>query len=201
MRDSRDLPLTPWAELVAIGTSNAMSGLSQMIGQEIEVEELTLKRVPISSIANLVGGPDAMSVGIYLTVTGSANGHLMLMYEPKIACAFVDLIMGQPPNTTESLGEMERSALGEMGNVIGAFFLSAIADATGLDLRPSPPTVMMDMAGALLDVVSAEILLTQDETYLAETSFSASDRRISGAFFVMPSEDLLEALLTAKRAA
>ncbi|MEE8338325.1 MAG: chemotaxis protein CheC, partial [Dehalococcoidia bacterium] len=89
----------------------------------------------------------------------------------------------------------------EMGNVIGAFFLSALADATGLTLRPSPPVVMTDMAGALLDIVSADILLTQDETYLAETTFAAEDREISGVFFVMPSEELRDALLSAKRAA
>ncbi len=197
----KDVMLAPWAELVGIGTSNAMSGLSQMIGQEIEVSSFSLRRVPVSSIPELVGGPEVMAVGIYLTVSGSANGHLMLMYEPKIACAFVDLIMGSPPQTTETLGEMERSALAEMGNVIGAFFLSALADATGLTLRPSPPVVMTDMAGALLDIVSADILLTQDETYLAETTFAAEDREISGVFFVMPSEELRDALLSAKRAA
>ncbi len=197
----KDVMLAPWAELVGVGTSNAMSGLSQMIGQEVEVSSFTLRRVPVSTIAQLVGGPEVMAVGIYLTVSGSANGHLMLMYEPKIACAFVDLMMGRPPHTTEELGEMERSALAEMGNVIGAFFLNALADATGLNLRPSPPVVMTDMAGALLDVVSADILLTQDETYLAETTFSAEDREISGVFFVMPSEELRDALLSAERAA
>ena len=197
----KDVMLAPWAELVGVGTSNAMSGLSQMIGQEIEVSSFSLRRVPVSSIPELVGGPEVMAVGIYLTVSGSANGHLMLMYEPKIACAFVDLIMGNPPQTTETPGEMERSALSEMGNVIGAFFLSALADATGLTLRPSPPVVMTDMAGALLDVVSADILLTQDDTYLAETTFTGEDREISGVFFVMPSEKLRDALLSAERAA
>ncbi len=196
-----DHSLAPWAELVSVGTSNAMSGLSQMIGQEITVSSFTLRRVPVSAIPRLVGGPEVTAVGIYLTVSGSADGHLMLMYEPKIACAFVDLIMGNPADTTKVLGEMEQSALGEMGNIIGAFFLGALADATGLTLRPSPPIVMMDMAGALLDVVSADLLLTEDETYLAETTFSTPGREISGVFFVMPSEALRDALLGAERAA
>lgn len=191
----KDLELGRWAELVGLGTANAMSGLSQMIGQDIDVSSFSLRRVPVSAISDLVGGPEVMSVGIYITVTGAASGHLMLIYEPKIACAFVDLMMGNPPDHTTELGEMEQSALAEMGNVIGAFFLNALADATGLSLRPSPPNVMMDMAGALLDVVTADILLTQDETYLAETTFMTPDREISGVFFVMPSEELRNALL------
>jgi chemotaxis protein CheC len=178
-----------------------MSGLSQMVGQEISVEGFSVRRIPVTSVSHLMGGPEVTAVGIYLTVSGSADGHIMLMYEPRTACAFVDLIMGNPPNATDSLGEMERSALAEMGNVIGAFFLSALADATGLRLWLSPPAVMVDMAGALLDIVSADILLTQDDTYLAETIFTTQDREISGAFFIMPSEELRVRLLEAQRAA
>lgn len=57
------------------------------------------------------------------------------------------------------------------------------------------------MAGALLDVVSADILLTQDATYLAETTFDVADREVSGVFLVMPSEELLQTLLEQAHAA
>lgn len=185
-----------WADLVSIGTANAMAGLSQMIGQDIDVRSFQLERVPVASISTLVGGAEAQSVGIYLTVTGDADGHLMLIYEPRIAFAFVDLLMMQAPDSTTEMSPMAASALGEMGNVIGAFFLNAIADATGLSLRPSPPSIMTDMAGALLDVVTADILLYSDDTYLADTTFSTTDRDISGAFFVIPSQALLDTILS-----
>ncbi len=184
-----------WAELVSKGTTNAMLGLSQMIGQEIHVASLSLRRVPVAAVSNLMGGPDVTSVGIYISATGTAEGHLMLMYDPVIARAFVDLMMGLPPETTSVLGEMERSALGEMGNVIGSFFLNALADSTSADLRPSPPVVMTDMAGALLDIVAADIMLRQDEAFVAETQFHTGERDIAGNFFVVPSEELVDALL------
>ena len=195
------MTIGPWAELVSRGTENAMSGLSQMIGQEIEVTSFRLRRIPVADIPQMVGGPEAISVGIYLTVTGAADGHLMLIYDPRIAYAFVDLLLGQPIGTTSELGAMEESALAEMGNIIGAFFLSALADETGLTLLPSPPSVMADMAGALLDVVTADILLTQDDTFVAESSFQVAGQQVDGMFFVMPSEQLLEALVGASQAA
>jgi len=191
----------PWAELVQLGTRNAMQGLSEMIGAEIEVSDLALRLVPVTEVSQAFGGRDTEAVGIYLGVSGSADGHLMLMYEPRIALAFVDLLMGEPLQTTDSLDGMGRSALGEMGNIIGAFFLSAIADATGLSLSPSPPSVMTDMAGALLDIVSADILLTQDETYIAEATFRVQGQDINGVFMVMPTQELFETIVNHSRTA
>lgn len=186
--------LGPWADLVQLGTRRAMAGLSEMIGAEIEVSDLELRRIPVTAVSDAFGGREREAVGIYLTVSGAADGHLMLMYEPSIALAFVDLLYGEPLGTGTSLTEMGRSALGEMGNVIGAFFLNAIADATGLALLPSPPEVMTDMAGALLDIISADILQTQDETYIGEATFRVAGQDVSGVFLVMPTADLLETL-------
>ncbi len=195
-----DATASEWGHLVRLGTERAMAGLSEMIGAEIEVADLELTRVPVSEISNLFGGPETQAVGIYLTVSGSADGHLMLMYEPRIAYAFIDLLMGDPPGATVSLSDMGRSALGEMGNIIGAFFLNAISDATGLSLQPSPPEVMTDMAGALFDVVSSEVLMDRDETYLAETTFRAKGHDVSGVFMVLPTDALLDTLVAAKAA-
>jgi chemotaxis protein CheC len=186
--------LGAWADLVQLGTSQAMAGLSEMIGAEIEVSDLELRCIPVAAVSEAFGGRDREAVGIYLTVSGAADGHLMLMYEPRIALAFVDLLYGEPLGTGGALTEMGRSALGEMGNVIGAYFLNAIADATGLALLPSPPEVLTDMAGALLDIVSADILLTQDETYMGEATFSVAGQDVSGVFLVMPTPGLLDAL-------
>ena len=69
----------------------------------------------------------SQAIGIYLTVSGSADGHIMLMYNPKMAYGFVDLLMGQPEGTTKALGEIESSALGELGNIMGSSFLNALA--------------------------------------------------------------------------
>jgi chemotaxis protein CheC len=172
-----------------------------MVGQEIGVGTLGFRGVPVGEISQLVGGPETESVGIYLTVSGSASGHIMLMYDPQMAHGFVDMLMGQPPGSTQSLGDMEASALGELGNIMGSSFLNALADATGLTLMPSPPIVMRDMAGALLDVIAADILLTQDDAFVAETSFNAPDRDITGQFFVIPTRDLLKALMDSREAA
>ena len=119
---------------------------------------------------------------------------MFLLYSPPTALALVDLLLGQPPGTTTDLDEMEESAMGEVGNIMGSFFLNALSDATGLTLQPSPPAVMTDMAGAILDVAMADILQESDDALVVETSFSTEDRQIEGTLLMMPSPDLLRVL-------
>jgi chemotaxis protein CheC len=181
-----------WSDLVNQSTANAMATLSTMMGREVAVHSLGLRQVSMDEVVRLVGGPEALTVGVYLTVSGNANGHIMLMYEPKIALAFVDMLMGQEIGTTSDLGEMELSALGEMGNVVGSSFLNALADGANLRLMPSPPILFRDMAGALTTSL-ADVLMTRDEAFIADTTFRIGKSPVR-YLFVIPVESLVQAL-------
>ena len=187
--------LAVWTWLVSKGIGNAMYGLSGMIGCELAVTGLSLKQIAAKDAAELLGGPENMVVGIYLTISGDATGHLMLAHDPKIAFELIDMMTGQPLNSTRHLGEMERSVMGEMGNITGSFFLNALADATNMTLTPSPPAVMIDMAGPVLDVTLTKIMQEQDEVLVVETAFGTANRQISGTFLVMPTMEFLRAIL------
>lgn len=186
--------LSRCSELIGKGVAEAMDGLSRMIGEEITVRSFGLKRISIAEMPELLGGPDVEVVGIYVPSSGSAKSDILLTCGPRTARAFVDLLMGRRRGTTRSFGEMERSALEEMANVVGSLFLNAVADEAGLYLRPSPPSLVIDMAGAVLDVVAANAALTRDEAFVAETTFHVASRDVSGLFFIVPSEDLLTTL-------
>jgi chemotaxis protein CheC len=168
------------------GVNNAVIGLSQMAGQEIKIVTLNVKKVLVKDITAMFGGPEALIIAIYLEISGNSNGHMVVVYEPKIAFDLVDMLMGQPSGTTKEMGDMERSTLGEMGNIMGSFFLNYISDTTGNRFQPSPPAVMMDMAGAILDAALANVLAFSESTYIVETVFGTNDRQVSGTFLVIP---------------
>jgi chemotaxis protein CheC len=172
------------------GVNNAVIGLSQMAGQEIKIVELNLKKVLVKDIPAMFGGPEALIIAVYLEISGTSNGHMVVVYEPKIAFDLVDMLLGQPAGTSKELSDMERSTLGEMGNIMGSFFLNYISDSTGARFQPSPPAVMMDMAGAILDAALANVLAFSESTYIVETVFGTNDRQVSGTFLVIPDPEL-----------
>jgi chemotaxis protein CheC len=189
-----DVEQLAWAGLVSKGIGNSISGLSQMVGQDIKATSLDPKVVEIKDVPDLIGGAEALTVGVYLRVTGDASGHMVLVYKPQAAYELLDMLLGLAPGTTQEMDEMAESALGEMGNIMGSFFLNSLADSTGMSFFPSPPAVMMDMAGAILNVALAEIMMETDEACIVEAIFGTSDQQVSGTFLVMPSLELLDAL-------
>ncbi len=182
------------ARLALLGSQNAITGLSQMVDQEIEMNAVSARQIPVDDVPDIFGGREEVAVAVYLAVTGATEGHIFLVYPPKTAMSLVDLLMGEKPGTTQEITEMEASALGEMGNIMGSFYLNALGDASGLLLLPSPPAVIMDMAGSILDVALADILQESDDALVVEAIFSTKDQHITGNFLVLPSAAFLKQL-------
>jgi chemotaxis protein CheC len=187
--------LSVWTWLVSKGISNALTGLSQMIGKTIEVSAIDIKWLPTSKVVDLLGGPDNTIVGIYLSIEGDARGHLLLLHDTKIAFQFIDSQLGLPKGSTKEIDEMEYSVLGEMGNITGSFFLNALADSTSLVLMPSPPFVLMDMVGAILNVPLAFITKENDNAFVVKANFKAEDDDFYGTFMLLPTMNFMSTLL------
>jgi chemotaxis protein CheC len=191
-----------WNQFVGEGIAHSIEGLSEMVGREVSLKShVEPKWIEVKDAPSLLGGAETLTVAVYLRVEGAASGHMVLVYSPDTAFELVDMLLELAPGTTQSLDPMERSALGEMDNIMGSFFLNAVADATNLELMPSPPAVMMGMAGSVLDSVLAEIMMEADEVLVADTVFGTSDRQINGTFLVIPSGDLVRVLLQRRPAA
>jgi chemotaxis protein CheC len=168
------------------GVNNAATGFSGMVGRKIHVHNPTSKLVPVMSIPELAGRPDNDAVGIYLRFTGDVSGQIMLIIPFQKAMELVDLMMQVPAGTTQQLGSLERSALGELGNLCGSFFLNSIARTTKAKFHPTPPAVMVDMVGAILDIVVATSGGISENALLMQANLTDGDRMVEADFWVIP---------------
>ncbi|HHX43195.1 MAG TPA: CheY-P-specific phosphatase CheC [Chloroflexi bacterium] len=173
------------------GLESAAHGLSVFVGHEIRLTEPRVAILPITEVPSIMGGPETLAVGIYLAVDGDMDGHILLLLEQQAAAALVDLLMDNAPGTTTALGPLERSALAEVGNLTGALFLNSVARMCGVSARPSPPAVLEDMVGAILDVIVVAVGAISEYIVAIETTFCRSDRRVEALFWVIPNLDAL----------
>jgi chemotaxis protein CheC len=177
------------------GIINAAYGFSGMIGHKIEVSNPTLSLVPLMTIPQIIGSPENDAVGIYLRFEGDMVGQIMMIMSYQKSLELVDLLMELPQGSTQHLGSLERSALGELGNLCGTFFLNSLAKLAGANFRPTPPAVMVDMVGAILDVVVATAGGISEHVLLMQANFMDGTRSVETNFWVIPDMVALQNLL------
>jgi chemotaxis protein CheC len=187
--------LSRWTELVKEGTEEALSGLSRMVGKKIRITAFDLKVIPVSEVADMVGGAEKEVVSIYVGITGIATGHIMLVYPQQVAFGLVDMLMDCEYGTTRELGTLEASALAEVGNITGSFLLNSMAYNLGMRLMPTPPQVMVDMLGAVLSIPLTDIMKHRDDLFMMSTVFATEGQSIIGTLLVMPSGELMDLLV------
>jgi chemotaxis protein CheC len=189
------IPRSKLLRVLRTATQDAARGLSDMVRYPIRVTSLQLKTVPIAQIAVQTGDPEAETVGIYMRVEGDLSGQAILMLSLPSALNLVDMLLDMPSGTTTRLGELERSALAEAGNLMVSYFLSAVAAflEKPRPLRPSPPAVVVDMLGAILDVMAAPVAISSDEVLIMDTNFAqqmntdqGSERVVQFCFWILP---------------
>ncbi|RPI21142.1 MAG: hypothetical protein EHM70_25550 [Chloroflexota bacterium] len=174
------------------GVRNAAKGFAKMLGQKLEVTQPEIRLVPFQEIPNMLGGPEQEGVGIYLRVEGDIPGQMILVLPYDKAVDLAALMLEVHPSSIHGLGSLERSALGEMGNMTGTFFLNSLAELTGLSVRPSPPAVMVDMIGAILDIIVATTGGFGLNVMLFQATFVYGERRTQTEFWVFPDPNTLK---------
>jgi chemotaxis protein CheC len=197
--ESKDININNLQEIIVHGFQNAAKGFSGMIGEVMQVIDPSVKAISLKDIPMFLGSPENDAVGIYLRVEGDISGQIMLILPYDKALEIVDLLFEQPFGTTKTLGQMERSALAEVGNMTGAFFLNAVAEITGISARPTPPAVMVDMVGAILDVIIATMgqvdhRVFNDKVLMFQSNFSIGNRETKANFWIIPDPGTLEKL-------
>ena len=188
-------------ELGNIGAGNATTALAQMIGCKIDMSVPQVRLLDFSELGEIVGGEDEIMVGIYLQVEGDIDGNMMFILKKSSAAHLVNKLMCGMLGITEEeilsheFGEMECSAIKEVGNIITGAYLNALSSLTNMKIYPSIPQLGIDMAGALLSVPAVKFGLYADKILLVQTKFS-DDIELDGYFILIPDMESYEKILT-----
>lgn len=189
-------------ELGNIGAGNATTALAQMIGCKVDMSVPKVRLLEFQELGEIVGGDDQIMVSIYLQVEGDVEGSMMFILSKSAAAHLVNKLMcgmlGIDETTAEeyTFGEMECSAIKEVGNIITGAYLNALSALTNLKIYPSVPQLGIDMAGALLSVPAVEFGILGDNILLIQTKFS-DDVDLDGYFILIPDMESYEKILTA----
>ncbi len=183
-------------EIGNIGAGNAMTALSQMLQSKVDMQVPQVRLLEFSEVGAMVGGEEQLMVGVLLGVEGDITGSIMFLVELQAAKGLVKKMMMGYDSGQPGLDEMETSAMMELSNIITGAYLNSLATLTNLCIFPTPPSLTVDMAGAILSVPAIEFGTLGDKMLLIQTQFF-DDMVLDGYFILVPNLDSYGKILSA----
>lgn len=182
-------------EIGNIGAGNAMTALSQMLNCKIDMKVPQVKLLDLQNVSTMVGSEEQLMVGVFLGVEGDITGSIMFLIELADAKMLVKKIMMGYESGKCTLDEMETSAMQEVSNIITGAYLNSLSTLTNLTIYPTPPSLSIDMAAAILSVPAIEFGALGDKILLIQSQFY-DEVEMDGYFVLIPDVDSYKKILT-----
>ena len=182
-------------EIGSIGTGNAATALSSMLNREIRITYPEVRIMGYNEAIEWIGGPEVITAGVLVGISGELNG-IMLSVQPL---DFVNLVLStmldERLNDYPELGEMEASALVEIGNIMISTFINALSGLADIKVEMTVPSFTVDMQGAILMVPMAEYGGQTDYLMTIGANFVADGHAVPCRLLLSPDVRSLNYLL------
>src|ERR1700728_4096509 len=166
-------------ELANISSGTAATSLSQMLGRDVNLNVPKAFALPLADAVDAAGDPSLEVTGIALAVERDVPGAGLLLIPPEGAATLCNLL-GVEPGT-----EAGDSALGEIGNILGAAYLMALSSMTGLTMLPGTPVVITDLLGAIVASVLAQTVGHGDTALVLDSELDITGEPCAISFLLL----------------
>lgn len=205
VRELGSLQLDGLREVANIGAGHAATALSQLTNRRIMVGVPEVKILRIDEIAGMIGtGEEDVVAGVAMQMLGDLTGRTVQIFPKDTAEQVAGILIGRTDvKFPEGFGELEQSALKEVGNILGGAYLNALSDFLGLLLLMSVPGLAMDVTAAVLKSMFLEFQEDRDYVFVVETVFNMDKvaNELHGHFLLVPDDASIDVLLRAIRLA
>ena len=164
-------------EIGSMGTGNAATALSGMIGRRVRIEMPEVRIMGYNEAIDWIGGPEIITAGVLARMEGEINGIILCIEQAAFVGQVLTCVLGRSFQSFDDLEEMDISALREVGNIMISAYTNAMSGLINMKIRPSVPAFAVDMQGAIMAVPMAEFGGQSDYIMAIGTNFIFDDDR------------------------
>lgn len=170
-------------ELGNIGTGNAATSLSEMIDDTVRISVPRVMLLGCDDVVGMAGGAETPGVAVMIRFEGDVRGIVLFVISYDDAKIVAEMLIDDVPGSGRNgdpgmISDMNLSAIMEIGNILGASYLSSVAALTGLRIEATAPYVSVDMIGAAMSAPIAEFSVGNSRILLIEGGFSTETRKL-----------------------
>ena len=189
------LELDTLREIGSIGTGNAATALSSMLGCEVRIDLPEVRVMGYNEAIDWIGGPEVITAGVLVRLGGEINGIMLSVQQLEFVNLVLQRMIGRETPGYEELEELDRSALVEVGNIMISTFINALSSLAGITIKLSVPGFAVDMQGAILAVPMAEFGGQSDYIMTIGSNFICGERTVPCRLLLSPDIRSLNFLL------
>lgn len=178
-----------------IGTGNAVTALSQMLGIPVVIEVPNVKFTGYREFYSVLAEAEEIQTGIMVEVLGELKGMFLFLLNESFTMTVLDSVLGKETRTLTGLGDMEISLLNELGNIMCGSYIRALSQMMEVEMDVTVPDLCIDMGGAILSVPLSRFIRYSDEVLLIETIFWMEGKSFQGRILFLPEMEALDAIL------
>ncbi len=182
-------------EVGNIGAGNAMTALSSMIGQMVDIEVPAVNILGFQEAIDYAGGPEKTVVGIIVPIKDDIEGEILFLLENDIVELVVSTFFGTSEVDLLNLSPEMTSALTELGNIMAASYVNAIAELTGMKIEVEIPMLSVDMLGAIMSVPAAQMGELSDKLLYIDNLMLIDKVSVKSKMMLLPTVESLDKLL------
>lgn len=178
-------------QLAQQGADAVADTATTMTGIDTDVEIRRLNFLSLEAIPEELS--DEMLVGVAFEFDGLPSGYLLFLFDEESATEIVEAMLPQAPD--DPFGEMGKSAIKELGNIMASGLLDGWANVLDTTIDHSPPEFIRDMGSAVIDPVIIQLGENQEFAFVFDTVMRANDREFDCSIYAIPEQADLERAL------
>lgn len=173
-------------EIGSIGTSHAATALSRMIKKDIRISIPHVMIQGYDEAVNSIGNIEEVVAATLVKMEGDIEGLMLFLFKLDFANTILQELLGKTYSGFEEMGELEYSALTEVGNIIICSYINAFTKLVGMDIELSVPGFAANMLGGILTVPIAEFGYETDKLMYFNADFVMDGKSLPDWLLMLP---------------
>ncbi|MGN0577333.1 MAG: chemotaxis protein CheC [Ruminiclostridium sp.] len=194
--DLNDMQLDVLKEIGNIGSGNATTALSAMIGKMVDIEVPRVQFLNFQDAIDAAGGAEKNIAGVLVRINGDIDGMILFLFEFALIDYILGNLFGKKIENIDQLDDIDRSALKEIGNIMASSYVNAIAQLAGMNIFVDIPELAVDMLGAIVSVPAVEVGEISDKLLFIDNNMIIDKVNVTSKILLVPSVSSLGHIMT-----
>lgn len=178
-------------EILETAARKSAESISKMLGTSVNTEILNIYTNPMDLVEKEIE-KENLGIILYSELKEGEGGISLFVMDEKSAMKISGRLLGKSDEASKDLGNDERSALREIGNILLGNFLAEIGDYFDIPILHTPPELKHDMIGVYLENLLSYSEGLESNAIMSEVKIAARGVGVKGRYILLPSDTLTE---------